>query len=113
MEEFENKKWFRCVYVNLKLKEEVSIPHTSLVFDIAIIFSFSFQKELNLYVDKNGTIQDLLDEAKKEVKRYLLLLFFFLIQTYCFTFVAKITFNKDSTKCLRYVGLSCQPNMYS
>ena len=24
IDEFENKKWFRCVYVNLKLKEEVS-----------------------------------------------------------------------------------------
>jgi ubiquitin carboxyl-terminal hydrolase 7 len=46
VDEFENKKWFRCVYVNLKVREE---------------------KEFNVYVDKNGTVQDLLNEAKKEV----------------------------------------------
>ena len=46
MEEFENKKWFHCVYVNLKVREE---------------------KEFNVYVDKNGTVDDLLNEAKKEV----------------------------------------------
>lgn len=46
MDEFENKKWFHCVHVNLKLKEE---------------------KDFDVYVDKNGTVQDLLNEAKKEV----------------------------------------------
>eukprot|EP00731_Ephydatia_muelleri_P029201 Em0020g845a len=46
IDEFENKKWFRCVYVSLKLKEE---------------------KEFTVYVDKNGLVQDLLAEAAKEI----------------------------------------------
>lgn len=46
VEEFENKKWFHCVFVNLKLREE---------------------KDFNVYVDKNGTVEDLLNEAKKEI----------------------------------------------
>lgn len=55
--EFENKRWFKCVFVSLKLKEE---------------------KEFTIYVDKNGMIEDLLNEARKE-----------------------ITFSKDSTRVLR------------
>ncbi|KAG9509762.1 Ubiquitin carboxyl-terminal hydrolase 7, partial [Fragariocoptes setiger] len=45
--ELENKKPFTCVWVNSKLKEE---------------------KELVLYPNKNGTVQDLLTEAKKQVE---------------------------------------------
>lgn len=45
--ELENKKQFTCVWINNKLKEE---------------------KELVLYPDKNGTVQDLLDEARKLVE---------------------------------------------
>lgn len=45
--ELENKKQFTCVWINNKLKEE---------------------KELVLYPNKNGTVQDLLDEARKLVE---------------------------------------------
>lgn len=45
--ELENKKPFTCVWVNGKLKEE---------------------KELVLYPNKCGTVQDLLDEARKQVE---------------------------------------------
>ncbi|XP_054155064.1 ubiquitin carboxyl-terminal hydrolase 7-like [Oppia nitens] len=45
--ELENKKPFKCVWVNSKLKEE---------------------KELQLYPNKNGTVHDLLDEAKKQIE---------------------------------------------
>jgi len=45
--ELENKKQFTCSWINSKLKEE---------------------KELVLYPNKNGTVQDLLDEAKKLVE---------------------------------------------
>jgi ubiquitin carboxyl-terminal hydrolase 7 len=44
--EFENKRWFKCIFVNSKLKEE---------------------KEFTVYVDKTGTIENLLNEAKNEV----------------------------------------------
>lgn len=45
--ELENKKQFTCMWINSKLKEE---------------------KELTLYPNKNGTVQDLLDEARKLVE---------------------------------------------
>lgn len=45
--ELENKKQFTCIWMNSKLKEE---------------------KELVLYPDKSGTVQDLLDEARKLVE---------------------------------------------
>ncbi|XP_075231893.1 ubiquitin-specific protease 7 isoform X4 [Lycorma delicatula] len=45
--ELENKKLFKCVWVGPKLKEE---------------------KELTLYPNKNGTVADLLEEAKKAVE---------------------------------------------
>lgn len=57
VDEFENKKWFHCIFVTTKIKEE---------------------KEFSVYVDKNGTVEDLLSQAKKE-----------------------ITFGNGSTKCLR------------
>lgn len=44
--ELENKKQFKCTWVNSKLKEE---------------------KELVLYPNKNGRVSDLLEEAKKQV----------------------------------------------
>ncbi|KAL3876817.1 hypothetical protein ACJMK2_034611, partial [Sinanodonta woodiana] len=44
--ELENKRQFKCVFVNSKLKEE---------------------KELVLYPNKNGRVADLLEEAKKQV----------------------------------------------
>lgn len=44
--ELENKKQFKCVWVNNKLKEE---------------------KELILYPNKNGSVVDLLEEARKQV----------------------------------------------
>lgn len=44
--ELENKKQFTCIWMSPKLKEE---------------------KEMILYPNKNGTVQDLLDEAKKIV----------------------------------------------
>lgn len=44
--ELENKKQFRCIFVNGKLKDE---------------------KELVLHPDKNGTVQSLLDEAQKQL----------------------------------------------
>lgn len=47
MNELENKKQFKCVYLNPKLKEE---------------------KELILYPNKGGTVGDLLEEAKKQVE---------------------------------------------
>ena len=31
---------------------------------------YAVQKEFNVYVDKNGTVEDLLSEAKKEVCQY-------------------------------------------
>ncbi|XP_063230650.1 ubiquitin carboxyl-terminal hydrolase 7 isoform X2 [Bacillus rossius redtenbacheri] len=45
--ELENKKQFKCVWVGPKLKEE---------------------KELILYPNKNGTVADLLEEARKQVE---------------------------------------------
>ncbi|XP_046987971.1 ubiquitin carboxyl-terminal hydrolase 7 [Schistocerca americana] len=45
--ELENKKQFKCVWVGPKLKEE---------------------KELILYPNKNGTVSDLLEEARKQVE---------------------------------------------
>ncbi|XP_035215475.1 ubiquitin carboxyl-terminal hydrolase 7-like [Stegodyphus dumicola] len=45
--ELENKKQFKCTWVNSKLKEE---------------------KELVLYPSKNGFVADLLEEAKKQVE---------------------------------------------
>lgn len=45
--ELENKKQFKCVYLSPKLKDE---------------------KELILYPSKGGTVADLLDEAKKQVE---------------------------------------------
>lgn len=45
--ELENKKQFTCIWINNKLKDE---------------------KELILYPNKGGTVQDLLDEAKKLVE---------------------------------------------
>ncbi|KAH3867833.1 hypothetical protein DPMN_030970 [Dreissena polymorpha] len=44
--ELENKRQFKCIYVNNRLKEE---------------------KELVLYPDKTGKVQDLLEEAKKQI----------------------------------------------
>ncbi len=44
--ELENKRQFKCIWVNSKYKEE---------------------KELVLYPNKNGTVTDLLDEARKQV----------------------------------------------
>ncbi|KAK2160538.1 hypothetical protein LSH36_131g04007 [Paralvinella palmiformis] len=45
--ELEDKRQFRCIWVNSKLKEE---------------------KEIVLYPDKSGVVQDLLNEAKKQVE---------------------------------------------
>lgn len=45
--ELENKKQFKCVYLGPKIKEE---------------------KELILYPNKNGTVADLLEEAKKQIE---------------------------------------------
>ncbi|KAJ4444389.1 hypothetical protein ANN_06181 [Periplaneta americana] len=45
--ELENKKQFKCIWVGPKLKEE---------------------KELILYPNKNGTVADLLEEARKQVE---------------------------------------------
>jgi len=45
--EMENKRQFKCIYVNSKLKEE---------------------KELVLYPDKTGRVSDLLEEAKKQIE---------------------------------------------
>ncbi|XP_048519747.1 ubiquitin carboxyl-terminal hydrolase 7 isoform X2 [Dendroctonus ponderosae] len=45
--ELENKKQFKCLYVGPYMKEE---------------------KELILYPNKNGTVADLLDEAKKQIE---------------------------------------------
>ncbi|VEN46233.1 unnamed protein product [Callosobruchus maculatus] len=45
--ELENKRQFKCIYMGLKLKEE---------------------KELILYPNKNGTLADLLEEAKKQIE---------------------------------------------
>ncbi|CAI8053204.1 Ubiquitin carboxyl-terminal hydrolase 7 [Geodia barretti] len=47
IQEFENKKYFRCYFINDRLREE---------------------KELDLYVEKNGTVLDLLAEAYKDVE---------------------------------------------
>ncbi|XP_075588798.1 ubiquitin-specific protease 7 isoform X5 [Dermatophagoides farinae] len=44
--ELENKRSFKCTYVNSKLKEE----------------------EMELYPNKNGTVNDLLEEAKKQIE---------------------------------------------
>jgi ubiquitin carboxyl-terminal hydrolase 7 len=44
--ELENKKQFKCIWVNSKLKEE----------------------ELQLYPNKSGTVFDLLEEAKKQIE---------------------------------------------
>ena len=35
------------------------------------MYTFYIQKEFTIYVDKNGMIEDLLNEARKEVVRYL------------------------------------------
>ena len=43
----ENKRQFKCIWVNSKYKEE---------------------KELVLYPNKNGCVQDLLDEGRKQVE---------------------------------------------
>lgn len=45
--ELENKKQIKCIYVGPKMKEE---------------------KELILYPNKNGTVADLLEEAKKQIE---------------------------------------------
>ncbi|KAF7489071.1 Ubiquitin carboxyl-terminal hydrolase 7 [Sarcoptes scabiei] len=44
--ELENKRSFKCTYVNCKLKEE----------------------EMELYPNSNGTVKDLIDEAKKQIE---------------------------------------------
>ncbi len=43
----ENKRQFKCIWVNSKYKEE---------------------KELVLFPNKNGCVSDLLDEARKQVE---------------------------------------------
>lgn len=45
--ELENKKQFKCIYVGPKMKDE---------------------KELILYPNKGGTVADLLEEAKKQIE---------------------------------------------
>lgn len=45
--ELENKKQFKCIYVGPNMKDE---------------------KELILYPNKNGTVADLLEEAKKQIE---------------------------------------------
>ena len=35
------------------------------------MYTFYIQKEFTIYVDKNGMIEDLLNESRKEVVRYL------------------------------------------
>lgn len=45
--ELENKKQFKCVFLGVKMKDE---------------------KELILYPNKNGTVGDLLEEAKKQIE---------------------------------------------
>lgn len=47
MNELENKKQFKCIWVGSSLKEE---------------------KEIILYPNKNGTVANLLDEARKQVE---------------------------------------------
>ena len=40
---------------------------TCVASGLFVIHVFIIQKELTLYVDKNGTVEDLLCEAEKEV----------------------------------------------
>lgn len=81
--ELENKKQFKCVWISSKLKEEVShplihelfpfflfhLPPPSLrqQFDTHSAFCPFLQKELLLYPNKNGVVSDLFEEAKKHV----------------------------------------------
>lgn len=68
--ELENKKQFKCVWISSKLKEEVSILLEENVFKAnnnPLIHPRSTQKELLLYPNKSGLVSDLLEEAKKHV----------------------------------------------
>lgn len=47
MNELENKRQLKCIYVGAYMKDE---------------------KELILYPNKNGTVADLLEEAKKQIE---------------------------------------------
>ena len=61
--ELENKKQFKCLWINSKMKEEVSrVREATGVADAALV-----AQELLLYPNKSGTVADLLAEAKKHV----------------------------------------------
>ena len=77
---------------------------------------FPLQKELNLYVDKNGTVWDLLQEAANEVclfkcpclfqhpclLTYIYIVYIIIMRTYSIFLCWQITFSEDSTEMLRY-----------
>ena len=116
IDEFESKKWFRCVFVSLKLKEEVKMyifpeifegpfwkfvrakPHSKLsckLYNSPFLF---LQKEFTVYIDKNGTVEDMLQEAAREVcvSHLTDVLLFFYNNNF-----AQITFGEGSTQLLR------------
>lgn len=63
--ELENKRPFKCTFVNSKLKEEVSILFPSLFCTASLTHSL---QEIELYPNKSGTVADLMDEAKKQIE---------------------------------------------
>src|SRR5438105_4093832 len=66
--ELENKKQFKCIFVNAKLKEEVSTRNIVDYYRYLMVL-FLQQKELLLYPNKSGTVGDLLEEAKKVISQ--------------------------------------------
>ena len=75
IEEFERKRVFKCTFVNAQVKEDVSYS----VALPCVKMHCTLQKDITVYVNKDGIVKDLLEEAAEHVE---------------FT---------DSTKQLRYV----------
>ena len=64
IDEFERKRVFKCTFVNSHLKEDVSYSETFYNVDHILVL----QKEITVYVNKDGTVKDLLEEATEHIE---------------------------------------------
>ena len=64
IDEFERKRVFKCTFVNSRLKEDVSPSKTFFNFEHIPVL----QKEVTVYVNKDGTVKDLLEEATEHIE---------------------------------------------
>ena len=65
IDEFERKRVFKCTFVNSYVKEDVShcvVPLTVLKCTLVL------QKEVTVYVNKDGIVKDLLEEAAEHIE---------------------------------------------